>query len=393
MGARELNWRTILFLSFLAGLMVASESQAEGLIGKITSVQGNIVECNLGSEKGLRSGDSGRVYYVIKVGDKEKPIYIAKFRITYLSEKSSIAQIEERTAEVKVGQLVEIILSGGELEVKSDPPGAKVYVDGRDAGESPVVLSDVRIGRHQIRVTKEGYEPYEVWEEIGIGRLKVIANLKKELKEGGATVEPGKKAEVTATQKVNKRQVVDWTQKKYEAPALKIGDQWIRKDITGAVLIDEVLDIKEGFYILKIGGRRDLSGYDKKTMNSKFFVEESGKRVENKSNWRKMLDFPMFVGKKWTDTTVSIPDGAQKEANFINEFEVEAIEEVNTVAGAFRAFKIKYKQMNRSVNVSGWVHLWYSPEVKAWVKREFEKSFFWSKVKIYDAELVSYKLQ
>jgi hypothetical protein len=385
--------KVILFIFLGVVLLTPSGARPEVSAAKVTSIYGNVIELDLGSEKGIKSGDSGRVYYTVKIGGQDKRIFVAKFKITYLSEKSSMAQIEEKTAEIKVGYLVEVILSSGELEVKSDPPGAKVYVDGKEVGQSPVILSNVRIGRHQIQVTKEGYESYEVWEEIGIGRLKVLANLKKKVKEANAVAEPVKSTEVTPAERGTKRAVVDWTQKKFEAPVLNVGDQWRYKDVTDAVLMNEVLDIKEGLYIIKEGGRRHLSGYDKKTMNFKFLIEESGKRMENKSNWRNILDFPMFVGKKWTETTVNIPDGRQTEATFLNEFEIEAIEGVNTAAGTFRAFRIRYQQTNKSVKGSGWVRLWYSPETKSWVKREFEKSPFWSKVKIHDSELISYKLK
>ena len=391
--SKKLHGGSIFLICSLVALIITSNSQAEVLIGKVTSIHGNAIELNLGSEKGIKSGDSGRVYYTVKIGGQDKPIYVAKFKIIYLSEKSSMAQIEERTAEVRVGHLVEIVLSAGELEVKSDPPGAKVYVDGREAGESPVVLSDVKIGRHQIRVTKEGYEPYEVWEEIGIGRLKVIANLKKVVKEGDAAVEPGKKAEVTAKQKVNKRLVVDWTQKRFAAPVWSVGDRWTYKDLTGAIWSDEVFDIKEGLYIVKSDRIEDLSGYDKKTMNLKLLIVKSGRQVENKSTWRKILDFPIFVGKKWMDTTIIIPSGGGSEATYVCDFKIEDIEEVNTPAGAFKAFKIYYKQTNKSSGKSGWVYMWYSPEAKTWVKRELEKSPYWAKTLYRDAELISFKLK
>jgi hypothetical protein len=154
----------------------------------VTSIHGDVIELNLGSEKGIKSGDSGRVYYTATVAEKEKPIFIAKFKITHLSEKSSMAKIEESTGEVQVGYLAEIMVMGGELEVKSEPSGAKVYMDGKEAGETPVVLSDIKMGRHLIRVAKEGYEAYEVLEQIGAGRKKVIAHLKKTVREGELVV-------------------------------------------------------------------------------------------------------------------------------------------------------------------------------------------------------------
>ena len=52
------------------------------------------------------------------------------------------------------------------------------------------------------------------------------------------------------------------------------------------------------------------------------------------------------------------------------------------------------KQRVSPVSKEGWIHYWYSPKAKEWVKRVFEKSSFgdsqtWAK----DAELISYKLK
>jgi hypothetical protein len=99
-----------------------------------------------------------------------------------------MAQIEEKTAEVKIGYLGEVTVKAGELEVKSKPSGAKVYMDGKEAGETPVILSGVVPGRHQIRVIKEGYDPFEVMEVLGVERKEIIATLKKTVRGGDLVV-------------------------------------------------------------------------------------------------------------------------------------------------------------------------------------------------------------
>lgn len=179
--------KRFIFLSILLlGLVSFSPlTWADGVIeGKVTSLHGDLIELNIGSEKGIRLGDSGKIYYKITIGGKERQIYVANFRISHLSEKSSMAQIEDKTGELKVGYLVEVAVKGGELEVKSEPSGAKVYLDGKEVGESPILLPGVSPGRHLIRIVKEGYEPYEILENTGVDRKQVMANLKKAVKEG-----------------------------------------------------------------------------------------------------------------------------------------------------------------------------------------------------------------
>jgi len=46
----------------------------------------------------------------------------------------------------------------GGLVVKTTPPGASVYVDGKPRGLSPLTIGDLRSGGHQVKATKEGYK-------------------------------------------------------------------------------------------------------------------------------------------------------------------------------------------------------------------------------------------
>jgi tetratricopeptide (TPR) repeat protein len=45
----------------------------------------------------------------------------------------------------------------GGFEVKTTPPDALVYLDGKQVGVSPLTLQNLRSGGHQIRIVKEGY--------------------------------------------------------------------------------------------------------------------------------------------------------------------------------------------------------------------------------------------
>jgi ribosomal protein L40E len=48
-------------------------------------------------------------------------------------------------------------VSGGVVRITSDPTGARVAVDGRDRGRTPLALSDLAPGRHQYELTRSGY--------------------------------------------------------------------------------------------------------------------------------------------------------------------------------------------------------------------------------------------
>ncbi len=48
----------------------------------------------------------------------------------------------------------------GSLVIKTTPPGAMIYVDGKLQGASPITISDLRSGGHRLKSTKEGYTDF-----------------------------------------------------------------------------------------------------------------------------------------------------------------------------------------------------------------------------------------
>lgn len=185
-----------------------------------------------------------------------------------------------------------------------------------------------------------------------------------------------------------------WAQEKCEAPVWNVGDRWTYEFTKGHTGTQAVVDLSNDLFILKIEEVRNLSAYDRKTMNLKYLIDETGKQVKAISPFRNLYDFPIVVNKKWSDTTISKTARESVDTTYANEFKIESTEIVTTPAGKFESYKIYYKQTNMSSNKSGWVRYWYSPEVKAWVKREGEKSSYWEGVSsATNAELISYKIK
>jgi len=76
----------------------------------------------------------------------------------------------------------------GTLEVRSDPTGASVYIDGDYFGRTPLVAS-VEAGRHLVEVKKAGYRPYQVNVRLNPGeRVRVFARLVPEVQKGRLSV-------------------------------------------------------------------------------------------------------------------------------------------------------------------------------------------------------------
>lgn len=61
------------------------------------------------------------------------------------------------------------------IDITSDPPGARVWVNDRDAGRTPCSVEFTHYGRYDVRLRREGYEPVAgfgdadepVWDFVG----------------------------------------------------------------------------------------------------------------------------------------------------------------------------------------------------------------------------------
>jgi len=62
----------------------------------------------------------------------------------------------------------------GTLQVSSSPSGAKVYLDGKDIGETPLSNSNIPEGTHNLRLELFGYRPWQGIIEVSPGRTTNI---------------------------------------------------------------------------------------------------------------------------------------------------------------------------------------------------------------------------
>jgi hypothetical protein len=61
------------------------------------------------------------------------------------------------------------------IDITSDPPGAKVWVNDREAGRTPCTIEFTHYGRYDVRLRREGFEPVvgfgdadaPVWDFVG----------------------------------------------------------------------------------------------------------------------------------------------------------------------------------------------------------------------------------
>ncbi|MEZ4338638.1 MAG: PEGA domain-containing protein [Sandaracinaceae bacterium] len=97
-----------------------------------------------------------------------------------------LASHEEARLTVNVARRREtfraVLRALGTIEVSAgnaNAQGASVSVDGRaiggTLGPTPVRITDLQPGRHQVRVSRQGYNDFEQWVEVGGGQLVRIA--------------------------------------------------------------------------------------------------------------------------------------------------------------------------------------------------------------------------
>jgi hypothetical protein len=87
-----------------------------------------------------------------------------------------------------------VVAPKGRLVVRSSPPGALVFVDGRRLGETPATLRDLPLGPHTVQVARAGYVPQS--ESITLSAAQPVHTMAVVLQPGLATDAPARTGSV-----------------------------------------------------------------------------------------------------------------------------------------------------------------------------------------------------
>jgi hypothetical protein len=181
-------------------------------------------------------------------------------------------------------------------------------------------------------------------------------------------------------------------QDKVEAPVWNVGDKWsLTEDVNILVANSD-----ESSYVVKYlsSGRGTILIYERSSLN-RLYSGEGERRIPYEGRNKRLLNFPLEIGKSWTDkfTIKSGTFGAQ-EFTVVETFTPLGWEDIEIKAGKFKAVKLEYKQemvgqtAGRPKEGKAWY--WYSPDVKYMLKCQYERTDYWEA--IYDWELTSFKL-
>jgi hypothetical protein len=187
---------------------------------------------------------------------------------------------------------------------------------------------------------------------------------------------------------------IAWAQEKVETPVWKVGDKWVFTQ--GNI---EVIGIDQDSYTLNFSKetcRVENKGlekiiFDKSTLNRIYAIKEDNREKYTLPH-RKLLNFPLNLGKEWKDTsttTASVGPTKGVTMDFSEAYKVLGWENVKVQAGHFKTIKLEYIQETPN-RFSGKAIYWYAPEAKYFVKCQYDK-IFWKEVN--DWELISFKLK
>lgn len=186
---------------------------------------------------------------------------------------------------------------------------------------------------------------------------------------------------------------ITWTQKLVEVPVWNVGDKWVFTE--GNI---EVEGVDQNSYTLNFSKdtcrveNKGLIVFDKSTLNRVYAIMED-KRKEYTFMQRRILNFPLSPGKEWKDTVTVTPSAGPLKGRTINvseTFKVLGWEDVKVQTGIFKAIKLEYFVENNTMRTSGKHIYWYAPDVKYFVKCQYDKDYF---LGVEDWELTSFKLQ
>jgi len=188
---------------------------------------------------------------------------------------------------------------------------------------------------------------------------------------------------------------ITWAQEKVEVPFWNVGDKWVftqgNIEVVGSDQNSYTLNFsKDTCRVENLGFEKII--FDKSTLNKIYAIRED-KREKFTNTQRRILDFPFNLGKKWNDTgTVTPLSGPMKGTTMdISEtFKVLGWEDVKVQAGNFKTIKLQHTIENRTMMASGESFYWYAPEVKYFVKCQYDTNY-WTGVTNW--ELASFKLK
>jgi hypothetical protein len=202
-----------------------------------------------------------------------------------------------------------------------------------------------------------------------------------------------------------------FAQEKVEAPVWNVGDKWFftqgNIEVIGADKKSYALNFSKDTCILENVGFETII-FEKSTLNRTHVLKED-KREKYTMGLKNIFNFPFRPGKQWKHTYSAKPiltkgylTGRGIPAlDYYENIRILGWEDLEVKAGKLRALKIEY--INGHKGLPGGTHTtppyeekgyyWYSPDVKYFVKRQYDKVSIDAHKEIFNWELTSFQLK
>ena len=199
-------------------------------------------------------------------------------------------------------------------------------------------------------------------------------------------------------------------QDKVEMPVWNVGDKWVFNNSSpylknqGTI---EVVNADQDTYTVKF--LDDICIAETQGFETVLFNKSSLHRVYNlsgnirekyKKGLRTIFNFPLNPGKQWKDEFSAVPVvkvESPQILDYYNIYKVIGWEDVEVQAGKFRAIKLEvtagHEAKGSTAAFEGTNLYWYSPDVKNFVKCQYDprsRTFF---SELFNWELTSFKLK
>jgi TonB family protein len=122
-----------------------------------------------GEAKGVTPLDVGDLF----LGEHEVKIELKG----YAPDTQKVVLSEDAPTSALKVPLAKAVPAMGAAEILSTPAGAQVKIDGLGAGQTPLANLSLRVGRHQVEILKEGFEPWTSTLVVGRRKETIQANL------------------------------------------------------------------------------------------------------------------------------------------------------------------------------------------------------------------------
>ncbi len=116
-------------------------------------------------------------FAMVYLPEKER----AAARIAMLEEQQKQAQTKIATLETNLATTSKLLAEQqapkGGLILATSPEGATVTLGGEKVGQTPVEFGQIKPGKYALRVSKEGYEPFDATVEIEDGKFRDLGRI------------------------------------------------------------------------------------------------------------------------------------------------------------------------------------------------------------------------